>query len=141
MATLHIDPDVPLIEPAASLAGWRREFSVELLGDAVARISVRAVEHSSHKATELKRGVLFCRLDPRFSDLAGCVEAIRSDLERLVDTARRVRPGPENLFCALSYDRAAWDTVQSGIDQWVRRGLLPADSQSRDSVRHPSTDA
>jgi len=125
MATLHIEPTVPLLTPAASLTGSRREFCVELLGDGAARIFVRAVEEGSHKATELKRGVLFCRLDPRFADLASCIEAIRFDLDRLVDTARRVRPEQENLFCAVSYDRAAWESVQSAIDQWVRRRYDP----------------
>ena len=62
MATLHIEPTVPLLTPAASLTGWRREFCVELLGDAAARIFVRAVEEGSHRAAELKRGVLFRRL-------------------------------------------------------------------------------
>jgi hypothetical protein len=77
------------------------------------------------RPTELKRGILFCRLDPRFADLASCVEAIRFDLDRLVDTARRVRPEQENLFCAVSYDRAAWEGAQSAIDQWVRRRYDP----------------
>jgi hypothetical protein len=66
----------------------------------------------------VKRGVLFCRLDPRFADLASCIEAVRFDLDRLVDTARRVRPEQENLFCAVTFDRAAWEGVQSAIDQW-----------------------
>jgi hypothetical protein len=121
MATLHIEPILPPLPPAAGLTGWRREFCVELLGDAAARVFVRAVEQGSQKATELKRGVLFCRLDPRFADLASCVEAIRGDLDRLVDTARRVRPEQENLFCTVTYDRAAWESVQGAIDQWVRR--------------------
>jgi hypothetical protein len=121
MATLQIEPTVPPLTPAASLTGWRREFCVELLGDGAARIFVRAVEEGSHKASELKRGILFCRLDPRFGDLASCIEAVRFELDRLVDTARRVRPEQENLFCAVTYDRAAWEGVQSAIDQWVRR--------------------
>ena len=121
MATLQIDPDIPQITPAQSLAGWRRELCVELLRDGAARVFVRAVEQSSLKATELQRATLFCRLHPRFADLAGCVEAIRPDLERLVDSARRIRPDKENLFAAVSYDRAAWERVQRGIDSWARR--------------------
>src|SRR5215471_3323947 len=121
MATLHIESTLPPLTADASLTGWRREFCVELLGDAAARIFVRAVEHGSQKATELKRGVLFCRLDPRFADLASCVEAIRLELDRLVDTARRVRPEQQNLFCAVTYDRAAWESVEGAIDRWVRR--------------------
>jgi len=50
-----------------------------VLGEGTARIFVRAVEKSSFKAAELKRGVLFHRVDPRFTDLAGCVAAIQSD--------------------------------------------------------------
>jgi hypothetical protein len=121
MATLQIDPDIPQITPAQSLAGWRRELCIELLGDGAARVFVRAVEHSSLKATELQRATLFCHLHPRFADLVGCVEAIRPDLERLVDSARRISPGTENLFAAVSYDRAAWERVQRGIDSWARR--------------------
>jgi hypothetical protein len=131
MATLQLDPDLPQLTPTESLTGWRRELCIELLGDGVARIFVRAMEQSSHKATELKRGVLFSRLDPRFTDLAGCVDATRADLERLVDTARRIRPEQENLFAAIRYDRTAWEGVVRGIDQWARR---PRDT-ARDSTQ------
>jgi hypothetical protein len=41
MNTLQIEPNLPEITPAQSLAGWRREFCIELLGDAGARIFVR----------------------------------------------------------------------------------------------------
>jgi hypothetical protein len=128
--TLHLDSDFPPLTPTECLTGWRRELCIELLGDGAARIFVRAMEQGSHKATELKQGVLFSRLDPRFTDVAGCVDATRADLERLVDTARRIRPEQENLFAAVSYDRTAWAGVERGIDQWARR--------PRDTF-HPST--
>lgn len=121
MATLQVDPELPDITPAQGLTGWRREFRIELLGDGGARIFVRAVEKSSFKAAELRRAILFHRLDSRFQDLDGCVEAIRPDLDRLVDTARRTRPDKDNLFASLEYDRAAWERVQQGIDRWARR--------------------
>jgi hypothetical protein len=121
MATLQIDPNLPEITPVQSLAGSHREFCIELLGDAGARIFVRTVEESSLKATELQRAILFHRLDPRFTDLAGCIEAIQSDLRRLADTARRTRPDKENLFARVEYDRAAWERVQYGVDRWARR--------------------
>jgi hypothetical protein len=73
------------------------------------------------KAAELKRGVLFHRVDARFTDLAGCGAAIHSDPGHLVDTARRVRPGKDNPFDALTYARDAWERVQHGIDRWVRQ--------------------
>jgi hypothetical protein len=121
MATFQVDTDIPQITPAQSLTGWRRELCIELLGDGAARIFVRAVEKSSFKAAELKRGILFHRLDPRFMNLPGCVEGIRPDLERLVDTARRDQPDKENLFAAVAYDREAWERVQRGIDRWARQ--------------------
>jgi hypothetical protein len=121
MSTLQLEPHLPEITPAQSLAGWRREFCIELLGDVGARIFVRVVEASSFKATELRRAVLFHRLDMRFTDLAGCVEVIRPELQRLADTARRTRPDKENLFAAVDYDRTAWERVQHGIDRWARR--------------------
>jgi hypothetical protein len=121
MAALKIDSNLPETTPAQSLTGWRREFCVELLGDGGARIFVRAVEKSSFKAAELQRAVLFHRLDSRFRDLEGCVEAIRPDLDRLVDAARRTRPNKENLFASAEYDRAAWERVQQGVDRWAKR--------------------
>ncbi|MDO8419440.1 MAG: hypothetical protein Q7S90_05325 [Rubrivivax sp.] len=121
MATLHIDPDLPAITPAQGLAGWRREFCIELLGDRAARVFVRAVEASSFRASELQRAILFQRLDPRFTDLAGCTQALQDPLERLADTARRTRPNKDNLFRALEYDHPAWECVQHGIERWVRR--------------------
>ena len=121
MATLQIDPNLPEVTPAQSLTGWRREFCVELLGEGAARIFARSVEASSFKATELQRAVLFHRLDPRFTDLSGCIEAMRPDLERLADTARRIRPDKENLFATVEYDRTAWERVQQGVDRWARR--------------------
>jgi len=121
MATLHIEPDLPQITPEQSLTGWRREFCIELLGDGAARVFVRAVEQGSLKATELKRAVLFHRLGPRFTDLAGCAEGMRADLERLADTARRIQPDKEHLFAAVSFDRTTWERVQHGLDRWGRR--------------------
>ena len=120
-ATLQVDPKLPDITPAQRLTGWRREFCVEVLGDGGARIFVRAVEKSSFKAAELQRAILFHRLDSRVRDLEGCVEAIRPDLDRLIDTARRTRPDKENLFASVEYDRAAWERVQQGIDRWAKR--------------------
>ena len=121
MATFQIDPNIPQITPAQGLAGWRREFCIELLGDGAARVFVRAVEESSFKAAELQRAILFHRLDPRFTDLAACVEALQPDLGRLADTARRNRPDKENLFASVEYDRTAWERVQHGVDRWARR--------------------
>jgi hypothetical protein len=121
MATLQIDPDLPDITSEQSLTGWRREFCIEMLGDGAARVFVRAVEESSLKATELQRAILFHRLDPRFTDLAGCVESIQADLRRLADTVRRTRPDKDNLFATVEYDRTAWERVQHGLDRWARR--------------------
>jgi hypothetical protein len=121
MATLQVDPKLPAIKPAQSLTGWRREFCVELLGDGGARVFVRAVERSSFKAAELQRAILFHRLDSRVGDVEACVQAIRIDLDRLIDTARRTRPDKANLFASLEYDRAAWERVQQGIDRWAKR--------------------
>jgi hypothetical protein len=121
MATLQVDPKLPEISPQQSLTGWRRELCIELLGDGAARIFVRAVEQSSFKASELQRAVLFHRLDPRFTDLAACVEALRPDLERLADAARRTRSDKAHLFATVEYDRSAWECVQQGIDRWARR--------------------
>ena len=121
MATLQIDPDVPTVTPAQSLSGWRRELCIELQGEGAARIFVRAAQESSFKAAELQRAVLFHRLDPRFTDLMGCVQALQPDLDRLVDTARRNKPDRESLFATVTYDRTVWEHVQKGIDAWVRR--------------------
>ncbi|MEO5695943.1 MAG: hypothetical protein ABIQ60_02275 [Burkholderiaceae bacterium] len=121
MATLQVDPNLPEITPAQSLGGWRREFCIELLGEGSARIFVRQVEVSSFKAAELQRAILFHRLDPRFTDLAGCADAIQADLQRLADTARRTRPEKDNLFAAVEYDRPAWEQVRLGVDRWARR--------------------
>jgi hypothetical protein len=121
MANLQIESDIPDIEPTQILTGWHREFCVELLGDGAAKVFVRPVAIASLKATELQRAILFQRLDQRFTDLAGCVAAIRSDLEGLADSAQRVRPSSENLFRTVEYDHAAWKRVQRGIDRWTRR--------------------
>ena len=121
MATLQIEPNFPQITPAQSLTGWRLEFCVQLLGEGAVRIFVRAVEASSFKAAELRRAILFQRLDARFTDLAGCVDAMRADLGRLADTARLTRPDKDNLFATVEYDRTAWERVQSGVDRWARR--------------------
>jgi hypothetical protein len=121
MATLQVEPELPQITPAQSLDGWRREFCIELLGDGAGRVFVRALPQGSLKATELKRGILFHRLGPRFSDLAGCVEALRADLERLAEGAKRIAPDKEHLFAAVSYDRITWERVEHGLDRWARR--------------------
>lgn len=121
MAKLQIEPVLPEITPAQSLTGWHREFCVELLDGQAARIFVRAVETSSSKATELRRAILFQRLGPRFADLMGCIDAVRIELERLVDTGRRVRPESANLFRAVEFDRTTWERVQQGLDRWARR--------------------
>jgi hypothetical protein len=121
MASLQIDPNPPQLTPTEHLAGWRREFCAELLGDGAARIFVRAVEQGSLKAAELLRATLFHRLDTRFSDLAGCVDTLQSDLGRLADSARRPLPEAQNLFVAVEYDHATWARVQDGLDRWARR--------------------
>jgi hypothetical protein len=121
MANLNIDPDLPVVTPELSLTGWRREFCVELQGDGAARVFVRAVETGSLKADELRRAVLFHRLETRFTDLPGCVEVLRSHLERLADSARRAQPSKENLFAAVTYDKAAWEAVTKELDRWGRR--------------------
>lgn len=118
---LQVEPDLPAITPQRSLTGWHRELCVELLGQGAARIYVRAVQRSSFKAAELQRAILFHRLDVRFTDLAGCVAALRHDLQRLADSARREQPSKANLFVALTYDRKAWDAVEQGVDRWARR--------------------
>lgn len=119
--SLQIDAEPPEISPARSLNGWHREFCVELLGDGAARVFVRAVQQSSLKAAELQRAILFHRLDPRFADLAGCVEALRPKLEALAATAKRALPSKENLFITVGYDRGAWDRVEQAVDRWARR--------------------
>lgn len=120
-ATLQVDTDFPAISPTQSLNGWHREFCVELLGGGGARIFVRAVRHSSLKATELRRAILFHRLDPRFTDLAGCVGALQHDLKRLAGTARRAVPSKDNLFVTVTYLSATWQQVEDGVDHWARR--------------------
>ena len=121
MARLLVDPALPALEPVQSLTGWRREFCVELLGQGEARVFVRAVEASSFKATELQRGVLFQRIDPRFDDVDGCVAALRTELDTLADTALRIAPDTDHLYATLSYDRVVWGRVQLGLDRWARR--------------------
>ena len=121
MANLQVEPNLPDLTQTHTLEGWRREFCIELLGDGGARIFVRTVEQGSLKASELERAILFHRLDPRFTDLAGCIEAIQGDLRLLADSAQRTTPNKDNLFAAVSYDRAAWMRVQHGVDRWMRR--------------------
>jgi hypothetical protein len=120
-STLQVDPELPEIDAARSLIGWRREFCVELLGEGCARIFVRAVRMSSFKATELRRAVLFHRLDVRFADLAGCVATMQPELEHLADTARRTAPSKANLFVSVAYDRGAWERVEQSVERWARR--------------------
>src|SRR6187431_2598868 len=92
MATLQVDSTLPELTQTHSLEGWRREFCIELLGDGVARVFLRTVETGSLKANELQRAILFHRLDPRFSDLAGCIEDIQDDFRLVADSARRTTP-------------------------------------------------
>ena len=131
MVRLQIDLAFPVITPVQSLTGWRREFCVELLGDGAARVFVRAVETSSLKATELRRAILFHRLDARFPDLAGCIEAIRPALESLADTARRVRPEKGNLYVSVIYDRATWERIQDHIERWAHKRVNEAPPEDR----------
>lgn len=121
MTTLHLNADLPEVTPLQRLAGWHLELCVELLGNAEARVFVRAVERVSLKAAELQRGLLFQRLDTRFDDVAGWAEAHRAELDALIGTARRTRPTRENLYTAVEYDRQAWERVQDSIDRWARR--------------------
>jgi hypothetical protein len=118
---LQIDDSPVVLTSAQTLTGWRREFCVELLGDGQARVFLRAVEAASLKATELKRGVLFHRVGAGFQDLAGVVAAAREPLEQLARSAVRQQPTKDNLFAAVTYDRAAWDRVVDALDAWQRR--------------------
>ena len=120
MTTLQIESELPVITPEQSLTGWRREFCVELQGEGVARVFVRAVEDSSMKANELKRAILFQRLRAQFADFADYISVHRADLERLADSARRPRPSKDNLFVMVEYDRAAWERIQHSLDRWRR---------------------
>ena len=121
MATLQVEPTLPELTQADSLEGWRREFCIELLGEGDGRVFVRRVEQGSLRADELRRATLFHRLDPRFTDLTGCIQSIQDDLQRLAESARRTVPNKENLFATVAYDGAAWLRIQQGIDRWVRR--------------------
>lgn len=121
LALLQVDNTLPTITPVRSLDGWHREFCVELQGETGARIFVRAVQQSSFKAAELHRAILFHRLDPRFKDLAGCVDSLQAELRRLASTAKRAAPSKANLFVTLEYDRSAWERVELGVDRWSRR--------------------
>lgn len=118
---LQVDDSPAALTSAQALTGWRREFCVELLGDGQARVFLRGVEAASLKATELQRGVLFHRVGAGFVDLAGAVAAAREPLERLARGAVRQQPSKENLFAAITYDRAAWDAVTDALDAWQRR--------------------
>ena len=118
--TLHIDETETPLSAEQTLTGWRREFCVELLGEGQARIFLRTVAAPSLKATELHRGVLFHRVSSGFADLAGCVAAAREALEQLARTATRQQPSQDNLFAAVTYDRAAWDAVVSAVERWQR---------------------
>lgn len=122
--TLQIDENQPTLSAEQTLTGWRREFCVELLGDGQARVFLRALENASLKATELRRAVLFHRVSAAFDDLGGCVAAAREPLERLAATATRQQPSQDNLFAAVTYDRAAWDAVMTAVDGWQRRRPL-----------------
>lgn len=73
------------------------------------------------KATELRRAILFHRVGAGFGDLPGCVAAAREPLEALARSAVRETPSKDNLFAAVTYDRAAWDRTTARIDDWQRR--------------------
>lgn len=124
--SLQIDDNTPALTAEQVLTGWRREFCVELLGEGQARIFMRALEAPSLKASELRRAVLFHRVGSNFTDLPGCVSAAREPLERLARSAQRQQPSQENLFTAVTYDRAAWEAVESAVDRWQRRAHVPA---------------
>jgi len=126
MANLQVDPTVPELTSEQSLTGWRREFCVELLGQAEARLYLRAVESPSMKADELRQAILFHRVGAAFADLEGCVAAMREPLERLAQTAVRQKPSKDNLFAAVTYDRSAWERVVQGIERWQRRPVSRA---------------
>ncbi len=119
--TLQIDDTQPALTSEQTLTGWRRELCVELLGDGQARIFLRAVAAPSLKATELKRAVLFHRVNAAFADLGGCVAAAPEAFERLARTAVRQQPSQDNLFAAVTYDRGAWDAVVDVAERWQRR--------------------
>ena len=121
MANLQVDPARPALTSEQTLTGWRREFCVELLGEAQARIFLRAVESPSMKADELRQAVLFHRVSAAFDDMDGCVAAVREPLERLARTAVRQKPSKDNLFSAITYDRGAWERVEQGVEHWQRR--------------------
>jgi hypothetical protein len=131
MENLQVDPGRPVLTSEQTLTGWRREFCVELLGEAQARIFLRAVEFPSMKADELRKAVLFHRVGAAFDDLDACVAAVREPLEQLVRTAVRQKPGQDNLFAAVTYDRGAWDRVVQGVEHWQRRPrpALPRESK------------
>lgn len=123
MANLQVDPAVPVLTPAQSLTGWRRELCVQLLGENEARIYLRAVETPSMKADELRQAVLFHRVGAAFVDMEGCVAAVREPLDHLARTAVRQKPSKDNLFAAVTYDRGAWERVVQGIERWQRRPI------------------
>jgi hypothetical protein len=118
---LQFEDTAPPLTPAQTLTGWHREFCIELLGDGQARVFLRVVEKASLKATELHRGVLFHRVGAGFADLPGCVAAAREPLEALARSAVRQQPSKDNLFAAITYDRAAWDRAAALVDDWQRR--------------------
>lgn len=118
---LQVDDTPATLTPAQTLTGWHREFCVELLGESQARIFLRVVEAASLKATELHRGVLFHRVGAGFGDLPGCVATCREALEQLARSAQRQQPSKDNLFAAVTYDRAAWERAIGLVDAWQRR--------------------
>jgi hypothetical protein len=118
---LEIDETPTTLTSEQTLTGWRRELCIELLGEGRARIFLRAVEVPSLKATELHRSVLFHRVASTFADLPGCVAAARAPLEKLASSAARQQPSQDNLFAAVTYDRRAWETVVSAVEDWQRQ--------------------
>ena len=129
---IQVDSARPTLTSQQTLTGWRREFCVELLGNAQARIFLRAVEFPSMKADELRQATLFHRVGAAFDDLEGCVAAVREPLEQLARAAVRQMPSKDNLFAAVTYDRGAWDRVVQGVENWQRR---PRSSPPREPNR------
>jgi hypothetical protein len=121
MANLRVEPAVPVLTSEQSLAGWRRELCVQLLGESEARIYLRAVESPSMKADELRQAILFHRVGASFADLEGCVAAIGEPLENLARTAVRHKASKDNLSATVTYDRGAWERVVQKIERWQRR--------------------
>ena len=89
---LQIDEARPALTSEQTLTGWRREFCVEILGEGQARIFLRAVESPSLKAAELRRAILFHRVDNLFA----AVTYDRRAWERVVNGVERWQRRPRS---------------------------------------------